>query len=167
MNAVLANRLETPMTLNAATAAELMMPNPISLRAEAGMPEALLLFTEKGITAAPVIDDAGRPIGVVSRSDLLIHQREHDKQVAQKPDYFFAPTFEPSETPAGRRSARCTVADVMTPAVFAVSPQTPVQRVVSDMAGLHVHRLFVVDEDGILIGVITTMDVLKKLKAAE
>ena len=43
----------------------------------------------------------------------------------------------------------------MTPAVFAVAPDTPVSRVVSDMVGLHVHRLFVVDEAGILIGVVT------------
>ena len=51
----------------------------------------------------------------------------------------------------------------MTPAVFAVAPDTPVRRVVSDMIGLHVHRLFVVDDDGILVGVISTMDVLKRL----
>jgi CBS domain-containing protein len=51
----------------------------------------------------------------------------------------------------------------MTPAIFAVSPSTPVSRVVSDMVGLHVHRLFVVDDDGVLVGVISTMDVLKQL----
>jgi len=55
----------------------------------------------------------------------------------------------------------------MTPAVFAVSPDTPVHRVVSDMVGLHVHRLFVVDADGILVGVISTMDVLKHLRPEE
>jgi predicted transcriptional regulator len=35
------------------------------------------------------------------------------------------------------------------------------------MVGLRVHRLFVVDQDGILVGVITTMDVLKQLKLAK
>ena len=62
------------MTLAEATAAELMMANPISLRASASLAEATKLFREKGISAAPVIDSAGHPIGVVSRSDLLIHQ---------------------------------------------------------------------------------------------
>ena len=51
----------------------------------------------------------------------------------------------------------------MTPAVFAVAPDTPIHRVVSDMVGLHVHRLFVVDEVGVLVGVISTMDVLRHL----
>jgi CBS domain-containing protein len=145
-----------------------MVPNPISLRAEAEVAEAIALFTEKGITAAPVIDEAGRPIGVVSRSDLLIHQREHERYRTAKPDYFFAPTFgtleEPGESKTGSKS---TVVDLMTPAVFAVAPNTPVHRVVSDMIGLHVHRLFVVDDDGILVGVISTMDVLKQLKEEE
>ena len=39
------------------------------------------------------------------------------------------------------------------------------KRVVSDMLGLHVHRLFVVDAAGVLVGVISTMDVLRHLKA--
>jgi len=168
MNATLAIRNEMPLVLMAHTAEDLMAPNPISLRAEAGVAEAIMLFTEKGITAAPVIDEAGRPIGVVSRSDLLIHRRECDSHLAAKPDYFFAPTFESAEAPLQDRPAvDVTVADVMTPAVFAVSPHTSVARVVSDMVGLRVHRLFVVDEAGVLVGVITTMDVLRHLKAEE
>jgi len=160
-----ANRIEAPMMLRAWTAADLMVANPISLRAEAGAAEASTLFTEKGITAAPVIDEAGRPIGVVSRSDLLIHHCEHAKHRPGEPDYFFAPMFKAEATADDTAvQAKCTVAELMTPAVFAVSPDTPVQRVISDMVGLHVHRLFVVDDDGILVGVISTMDVLKHLR---
>lgn len=168
MNATFAHRTEMPLKLVGRTAADLMMPNPISLRADAGAAEASALFTEKGITAAPVIDEAGRPIGVVSRSDLLIHHREHARNPAGKPDYFFALSFETIDAPREiKPGVLLTVADLMTPAVFAVSPETPVQRVISDMVGLHVHRLFVVDEDGVLVGVISTMDVLKHLKPEE
>ncbi len=168
MNATLAHRTDMPLTLFARTAEDLMAPNPISLRAEAAVAEAMALFTEKGITAAPVIDEAGRPIGVVSRSDLLIHHREHDRAIAGKPDYFFTPTFETVDAPREvRPGVRATVADLMTPAVFAVAPNTPVHRVVSDMVGLHVHRLFVVDEAGVLVGVISAMDVLKHLRMEE
>jgi CBS domain-containing protein len=157
-------KLDAPLMLHASTAADLMVPNPISLRAEAAVAEAIVLFTEKGITAAPVIDEAGRPIGVVSRSDLLVHQCEHEKHRAGKPDYFFAPSEGEGVPRETKRSDPSTVAELMTPAVFAVAPDTPVQQVVSDMVGLHVHRLFVVDDNGILVGVISTMDVLKQLK---
>jgi CBS domain-containing protein len=159
-----ANRIDAPLLLRAHTAKDLMIPNPISIRAEAGLAEALALFTDKGITAAPVIDEAGHPIGVISRSDLLVHQCEHEKH-RDKSDYFFAPAFEPKEAPGS--AVKNTVADLMTPAIFAVAPDTPACRVVADMVGLHVHRLFVVDSDGILVGVISSMDVLKHLKPEE
>jgi CBS domain-containing protein len=165
MNATLNRRTETPLVLHACTAEDLMAANPISIRAEAGIPEAIALFTEKGITAAPVIDEAGHPIGVVSRSDLLIHQREHDRALAAKPEYFFPSTFGSAETPREvKPTGRSTVAELMTPAIFSVAPATPATRVINDMLGLHVHRLFVVDDDGVLIGVISTMDVLRHLR---
>ena len=152
---------DAQMRLEADAASDLMVPNPISLRAEASVAEAVRLFTEKGITAAPVIDDSGRPIGVISRSDLLIHQCEDEKQRGGA--YFYASSFESFD--ATRKSSDAmNVADLMTPAVFSVSEDTPVHTVVRDMVGLHVHRLFVVDKDGTLVGIITTMDVLKHLK---
>jgi CBS domain-containing protein len=163
-----ATMTRTPLILHAETAEDLMAPNPISIRSEAAITEAIALFTEKGITAAPVIDEAGRPIGVVSRSDLLIHERENEISLGNMPEYFVAARFEPAETPdEGVAKTRGTVVDLMTPAVFAVAPDTPVSRVVSDMIGLHVHRLFVVDENGILVGVISVMDVLKHLHATD
>lgn len=165
MRQATANR--TPLTLRAYTASDLMMPNPISIRSEAGVAEAIALFADKGITAAPVIDEAGHPIGVVSRSDLLIHEREVEKVKREKSEYFDAPRFASESATEEKIADMHTVADLMTPAIFAVSPDTPVHRVVSDMVGLHVHRLFVVDEDGVLVGVISTMDVLKQLKPEE
>jgi CBS domain-containing protein len=165
MKLTVASRLDATLTLRAKSAADLMVPNPVSLRAEAGVAEAITLFTEKAIAAAPVIDEGGRPIGVVSRSDLMIHQWEHAKKHPGGPDYFFAPTLKSGDTTGETNTdPASTVADLMTPAVFAVSPDTPVVRVIADMVGLHVHRLFVVDGDGILVGVISTMDVLKHLR---
>jgi CBS domain-containing protein len=151
-------RTEARLTLDADTASDLMVPSPISLCAEANVAEAMLLFTEKGITAAPVIDDSGHPIGVVSRSDLLVHQAEVEKHRSQP--------SSPANFDAAPKTA-VSVADLMTPAVFAVSEDTPVKRVISDLLGLRVHRLFVVDNDGTLVGIITTMDVLKHLMLEE
>src|SRR5690349_10530953 len=64
------------LTLWAETAADLMMPNPMSLRAEATVREAVAALTDRGFSAAPVIDEAGRPVGVLSRADVLVHDRE-------------------------------------------------------------------------------------------
>ena len=63
------------VSLHAETAADLMVSNPLSIRDEASVLDAIVFFTEKGFNAAPVIDASGRPVGVVSRSDVLIHER--------------------------------------------------------------------------------------------
>ena len=58
---------------------------------------------------------------------------------------------------------RATVRDVMTPAIFGVAPDTPAAEVVREMVALKVHRLFVVDSAGVLVGVISALDILRHL----
>jgi CBS domain-containing protein len=130
-----------PLRLRAATAAELMTSDPVSLRAEATALEARELFIAKAISAAPVIDEAGRPVGVLSQSDIMVHDV------------------------AGAIGGTMLVQDLMTPAVFAVSPETPASEVIESLLTLRVHRLFVVDPQGVLIGVISAVDVLRHLRA--
>jgi len=64
------------LQLQADTAAELMTENPISVSETASLREAMAMLMDKGYSAAPVIDEAGRPVGVLSCSDLLVHDRE-------------------------------------------------------------------------------------------
>lgn len=133
------------LVLDALRAADLMTPNPMSLRAEATVPEAIAWLTEKGFSAAPVIDPSGRAVGVVSRADILVHERERLRSAVGSPD------------------DATTVADIMTPAVFSVTPQMPVELVVEQLLTLNVHQLYVVDEHQALIGVISAHDVLRRL----
>jgi CBS-domain-containing membrane protein len=51
----------------------------------------------------------------------------------------------------------------MTPAVFSVRPDTPARSVVEQLLALNVHHLFVSDAAGVVVGVISPIDVLKKL----
>ncbi|MCI0378836.1 MAG: CBS domain-containing protein [Gemmataceae bacterium] len=157
------------LRLHAETAADLMVPNPISLRAGANVREALVLLTDKGFSAAPVIDDAGRPVGVLSRGDLLVHDREKVDHLAPSPTYFYEQELhnkkgEPFDGFEVENVDPTTVSDLMTPAIFSVAPDTAAAKVIREMLALHVHRLFVVDEEGILIGVITAMDVMRHLR---
>jgi CBS domain-containing protein len=135
-----------------------MTDSPVSIRGEASVMEATALLTDRGFSAAPVIDEAGRPIGVVSRADILVHDREfHRAAVLPEgrglPDGFGVEDCD-----------RTVVGDIMTPGIFAVRPETPTAKVVEQMLALHVHQLFVVDEDGLLVGVISALDVLRHLK---
>lgn len=160
----------TRLTLAADTAADLMTPNPVSIRDVATVQEAAVLLTDKAISAAPVIDEAGCPVGVLSLTDLVIHDRE-------RVEYLSPSEPEGAPAPAATRVSerqrngyqvvnvdRTQVREVMTPVVFAANPETSAARVVADMLALKVHRLFVVDDAGVLVGVISAMDVLRHLR---
>jgi CBS domain-containing protein len=158
------------MSLAVETAAEIMRPNPISLREDATIQEAIALLSDKGFSAAPVINQAGHPVGVVSRSDILVHDREKAEYAVP------APNFYEEEEIRARTGAfngkgfqivdvdRTLVSEIMTPVVFSFVPETPVRKVVEQMLSLRVHRLFVVDGDGVLVGVISGTDVLRHLR---
>ena len=65
-----------PLLLKARTAADLMTPNPVSLREEVTAREAARFLTDRGFGAAPVINEAGEPVGVLSQTDIVVHARE-------------------------------------------------------------------------------------------
>jgi CBS-domain-containing membrane protein len=131
-----------PLTLLARTAAEIMTAGPVSLAASDTVAEATKFLTERGFGSAVVIDDAGHPLGVVTKTDILVHARQRK------------PGLEPDDTP---------VTEFMTPAVFSVRPDTPARSVVEQLLALNVHHLFVSDAAGVIVGVISPVDVLRKL----
>src|SRR5262245_21606428 len=59
------------LKLCAETAAALMTPDPLSIREDATVHEAVSFLTDNGFSAAPVVDKAGRPVGVLSRADII------------------------------------------------------------------------------------------------
>jgi len=158
------------LVLRAETAADLMTEKPVSIRDSATVAEAIALLTDKGFSAAPVIDPAGRPVGVVSQSDILIHDREKATYLEPVPEYFERANLSASlgeKVPGGfqvEKADQTQVRDIMTPAVFSVAPDSPAAHVVGQLLALKVHRLFVVDEDGVLVGVISALDILRGLQ---
>jgi CBS-domain-containing membrane protein len=155
------------LTFRQKTARELMTPNPVSIRADAVVKEAITFLADKGFHAAPVIDQAGKPVGVVSQWDIVVHDRENPVQ-HDIPDYYHRADLgkKRHEMPEGfqvEEVDRTTVGDIMTPVVFQVAPNTPAAQVVAEMVALRVHRLFVVDGAGTLIGVISALDLLRHL----
>jgi len=130
------------LSLLANTAAEIMTPGPVSLSASDTVAEATQFLTEKAFGAAVVIDDAGHPLGVVTKTDVLVHARQRK------------PGLEPDDT---------LVTEFMPPAVFSVRPDTPARSVVEQLLALNVHHLFVSDAAGVIVGIISPVDVLRKL----
>jgi predicted transcriptional regulator len=133
----------TPLALGADTAADLMRGDVASLETTNTFGEALAFFIDRNVAVAPVTDSAGRPIGVLSVTDLLIHVRACETT---------------------NKVAPATVESMMTPTVFTVRDDTPAAEVVQDMLRSKVHHLFVTDDAGDIVGVVSTCDVLKHLQ---
>jgi CBS domain-containing protein len=163
MNAVKSNPAGG-VILPARTAAELMSSNPVSLREDATLKEAIAFLVDRNISGAPVIDEAGRPVGVLTQTDVLIHDREEVQHLAPPEAEYGTPLPRSYwESFQVERVDTTPVRDLMTPAVFCVALDTPAWGVIEQMRELNVHRLFVVDHNGILVGVISAMDVVRRL----
>jgi len=143
------------------TASDLMSKPPISLLAEASIPEALEFFTLRGFHAAPVIDASGRPVGVISVTDLLRHDLDKGTHLSNEGGCCVR-----KSVPVGFSIEEVDITkvqDIMTNAIFALSPNTKLPDIIKKMLDLDVHQLFVVNQDGLLVGVISTSDVMRVL----
>jgi len=160
------------LVLCAATAADLMTPNPVWIRPDATVKEAAALLADKRVSAAPVIDEDGRPVGVLSQSDIVAHCRELVEFLSDGPEYYSRGDLRDSAKALRTGLAvvdvdRSPVRELMMPIVFSVAPETPVHKVVEELLVRKVHRLFVIGADGVLVGIISTVDVLQHLQLEE
>ena len=147
-------------TRRPATAANVMTPNPKSINRHATVRETAEILHDHGFHIAPVIDDAGRPIGVVSRTDLLDYWgRRRDRLTALAAGELNAK----SAACSGEPGDELTVPEIMTPVVFGVRTNASIASVVEKMIALEVRCLFVTDADGVLVGTITVFDILRHL----
>ncbi|MFI0789898.1 CBS domain-containing protein [Streptomyces lydicus] len=132
---------------------DLMTTAVVSVRRGTGFKDIAEHLAEHDITAVPVVDDQGRPIGVVSEADLL---RKQESQ----PDpggHLTAVHLRPAE----RATAHgLTAEELMTSPAVTARPRWSVVEAARTMAHHHVKRLPVVDEAGRLVGVVSRADLL-------
>jgi len=103
------------------------------------------------VSALPVVDDAGRVLGVVSEADLLTKEALDDE-----PGVLAGILHRRDQA----RARGVTAGDLMTTAVVAVRPDDTVEHAAKLMYDRRVKRLPVTDENGRLVGIISRADVL-------
>ena len=163
------------------TVGDIMQSDVITVAPEASVRELARLLEDSHISGVPVCDARGYVVGVVSASDLvrLAAEAPEDDTAWEldediEPDvtenesaawsYFQAgeppPRFTDLDLLHGPDLDGVTVREIMTGAPFCVSPKLPIR----DLAGLlleqRIHRA-VVAEDNRLVGIVTTLDVLR------
>jgi len=96
------------------------------------------ILLTRGISGAPVVDELGRPVGMVSKTDLVASHYASLK-------------------------AGTTVGDIMMPGPFCLATTESIAKAAGLMAFEGVHRVAVVGEDGRVVGIIAALDILRWL----
>lgn len=149
-------------------ARDLMNREVLTARADMSVAELTTFLLENEISGAPVEDEEGRLVGVVSLTDLARAASEHGELVraSANPNWFLRGFDDGgSEDLAGYHvedDMGLQVSQIMTPAVHSVDEETPLSDVARVMLETHVHRLLVT-RDGRFAGIITTTDFVRAL----
>jgi CBS domain-containing protein len=113
------------------------------------------LIEENRISAIPIVDQTGKPVGIVSESDLLLKERRLELEASN--DLLTGPRRRHD-----RAKASGTVAsDVMSSPPITVTTETSLGDAASLMQESHVRRLIVVDQRGRIAGIVSRSDLLQ------
>lgn len=113
------------------------------------------LIEENRISAIPIVDQDGRPVGIVSEADLLLKERHGEPDTAAR-------LFHPRRSRTEVAKAEGTVAsDLMTAPPITVPADAPLMHAARLMQERNVRRLIVTDMRGRIAGIVSRSDLLQ------
>lgn len=120
------------------------------------------LFLARNISGAPVVGKDGRPVGIVSKTDLVRERQEGLDGIEVEP----APLADLGPGFHETRRARQTAGDVMMPLAFTLHESASVAKASALMTEEGIHRLPIVDDDGKVVGILSSLDLVRWVAAA-
>lgn len=149
----------------ALTVAEIMDPDPPSVRATDSVQHVVEVLREHELPGVPVVNDGGRCVGIITEEDLVLAGENEDLHL---PHYFqlfggfvFLESLSHFEDRL-RKAVASSAADLMTADPVTIEPGATVDEAARVIARRKHNRLPVV-EHGRLVGVVTRLDVLEAL----
>jgi CBS domain-containing protein len=132
---------------------ELMTREVVTVGVDASYREVVALMDRHRVSALPVLDADGRPVGIVTSADLILKQD---------------PAVREELVPAGARAhveqvkaAATTAGKLMTTPVLTVRPHHTVAQAVRLLHHFNVKHLPVVDDQDRLVGIVSRGDLLR------
>lgn len=145
------------------TARDIMTKDVITVKKDTKVSALAEIFTMAGIGGVPVVDDAGKVIGVVTESDLVEQSKSlHLPTVFTILDsVIFLETAKHFEKEL-KKMTGAKVEDIYTENAITVRPDTPIREIATIMSEKKVYTIPVLDGDK-LVGVIGKADVVKAM----
>ena len=146
------------------TARELMTRDVVSVPPETPVPAIARLLAERGISAVPVLDEAGALKGIVTEADLVRRLAGEEDRPCGWLVALFATLFGDPGAEADRyaRTHGITAAEVMTERVVTVGEEATAAHIAHLMEERGTRRVLVVEE-GRLRGIVSRADLLRAL----
>ena len=148
------------------TARDVMTSGVVRVPADLTLAELADVLMENEISGAPVVDEDGTLVGVVSlfdvarqltgESSVMTDRGSPEFYVRGWEDQYAAEEFRKLRIQEGE----LTVRDVMTPAIFAVAEDEAVEDVARNLVDGHIHRLLVTRGSEV-VGIISSLDLLR------
>jgi CBS domain-containing protein len=147
------------------TARDVMNPQVLTVRVDLTVRELAAFLIENQISGAPVIDDHGRLVGVVSLTDVAANDVERPDVSDDRSSPALAMRgWEERVNLEEIRSLHIEsddllVRDIMTPTVYTVPEETEVAKIAQSMVAGRIHRVFVTSR-GRVVGIVTSLDLV-------
>ncbi|RJS71918.1 MAG: CBS domain-containing protein [Candidatus Syntrophoarchaeum sp. WYZ-LMO15] len=122
---------------------EIMSEDPISITKDLSIIQAVEILKGESIGALPLIDKSGRVIGIVTVRDFVEEVRSNEA-IGVK-----------------------LVGDYMNHSITTASKETPIKKIAKIMVGNRFHRIPITNEDGKLIGLVTSTDIINYISSGE
>jgi CBS domain-containing protein len=158
--------------LSGLKAGDIMRRNVLVVAETTSLVDVATFLSENRIGGAPVVNEAGHIVGVVSMKDVLerfverpgthVHGTHDFYDMTPADFYLDQDEAESAESFEELEEAEETARDVMTAQVHSVKLGDSIPQVAKTMVELEIHRVLVQDK-GKHVGIITTFDVLKAI----
>ena len=153
---------ETTDDIRKMTVEQVMTPEPIVVPPSATVQEMAELMDANEISGVPVVDVQGRLLGVVSKTDLL-HRCLEGPPGNRDDEVLFWDLLRSASRFSGESSpdALGVAEDFMALEPATAKPGDLVGNAAHRMAEDRIHRIIVVDDDNHVLGIVTSLDILK------
>jgi CBS domain-containing protein len=144
-------------------AADIMAKDVVTVTPATSLRELAQILAGKGYNGVPVVDDAGKVLGVVCESDLV----KQNKPLHIPTVFVILDSFIPMENPFRlekefKRLTATTVEEIYSRPAYCISPDTDLAEIARIMSEKQYYTLPVV-EGGRLVGVVGKSDLIRSM----
>lgn len=147
-------------TLSQVTARDIMSRQVVTVSPEDTIQEAVVLLQENLLSTLPVTSSNGKVVGIVSARDILDWAESSDNgssDILEVSDFY----RDWIMNQIGEEAQATKVDELMNDRVVTVSQDSPLAVVVSQLLRNEIHHLPITDQNGRLVGFVSSTDVLK------